>query len=294
MRKENCTICGSRDLRPEYSSPSFSVWRCRDCGHREAAHSAEAPRTDYYEHTPSEENFVQSLLETRRRQAREILDKLVPVLREGEDAWLDFGCGRGSFLEEARAHGYANVGGFEASRLSTEWLEGKGIPMAKPSAADPYWPDWESLPFVPGVVSLLDVAEHFEGEGVRVLLRRMLAEVPDLKWIVIKVPVSEGILFRAARAMKALAPGPYRQLFQVGTYPPHFHYFSNESLIRLLKELGLKIELSWPDPDLDNLFHRIPALGFLPGGRWAARFFRLFHGDTRIVCARVPAASNRI
>jgi hypothetical protein len=53
---------------------------------------------------------------------------------------------------------------------------------------------------------------------------------------------------------------------------------------RLVKKAGLREVYSWADPDLDNLFHRIPAISFLPGGRLAARLARLFPGDSRIIC----------
>ncbi|MGZ3694050.1 MAG: class I SAM-dependent methyltransferase [Bdellovibrionota bacterium] len=286
MQNRSCTICASPLSGWEYTSSLISVWHCASCGHRGAEHPQIAPTTDYYEHTPTKEKFVNSLLQTRQRQARLVLDRLVPLLDEG-DGWLDFGCGRGPFLEEAKTRGLRALGGYETSALSKSWLTERGFSMAESRAGESFWPDWASLSFAPKVVSLFDVLEHFPGEQALHSVRRMVAELPDLKWIVIKVPVSDGILFRIANGLKGLAPGPYNQLFQAGTFPPHFHYFSRASLGQFLKKAGLEATLIWDDSDLDNLFHRIPSLDFLPGGKLAARFLGAFPGDTRVICAKV-------
>jgi hypothetical protein len=284
MELRPCIVCES-ETRWEYRSGDFSVRVCNECGHREADHSA-APKSDYYEHTPTGDKFVRSLETTRRRQARAILDTVVPLLDE-TDGWLDFGCGRGVFLEEARARGLETLGGYETSVISKSWLTERGIPMAESQAGEAFWPDWESLPFAPHVVSLLDVLEHFPGAQAEAAIRRIVGELSDLKRIVIKVPVSDGVLFRTARAAKGIAPGIYRQLFQVGTFPPHFHYFSRASLAKFLEKAGLELESVWDDSDLDNLFHRIPSLSFLPGGGVAASIIGAFPGDTRVVSVKI-------
>lgn len=286
MKNRACSICASPQ-NPEFESDDFKVWLCGRCGHREAEHGSIAPASDYYEHTPTDEKFVTSLRATRRRQAGALLDRIVPLLEEG-DGWVDFGCGRGLFLEEARQRGMKSLGGYETSAISRAWLVERGFPMAASAAGESFWPDWESLPFAPRVVSLFDVLEHFPGMQAEAALRRVRKELPDLKWIVLKVPVSNGILFRLAGAVKKFAPGIYRQLFQVGTFPPHYQYYSRGSLDELVKKTGLVPEFSWDDSDLDNLFHRIPSLSFLPGGRLAAWFIGLFPGDTRALCLRIP------
>lgn len=285
MQSRSCTVCAS-PTEWEYQSSLFSVWLCSHCGHRGSEHSGLPVSSDYYEHTPTNEKFVASLLKTRKRQARDILDHLVPLLDEA-DGWLDFGCGRGPFLEEARSHGLKTLGGYETSALSKKWLIERGFAMAESKKGENFWPDWESLPFAPRVVSLLDVLEHFPAEQALGSIQRIVRDLPDLKWLVIKVPVSDGVLFRIANSLKGLSPGIYAQLFQAGTFPPHFHYFSRASLGRFLRNAGLKVEMKWEDSDLDNLFHRIPSLAFMPGGALAAKAIGAFPGDTELVCARI-------
>ena len=244
------------------------------------------PATDYYENTPRQRLFVESLKVTRIRQSRDLLRRTL-IMGDDRQAWLDFGCGRGWFLEEAQRERIPSLAGFDASELSTGWLKDLGFLMAKPKAADLLWPDWSSLPFSPRVISFLDVIEHFQGESAEAAIRRLIKELPELKYLVIKVPSSEGILFRIAKWARRLAPGLYEQLFQVGTFPPHFHYFSKTTLRRFVEKCGLEIVSAWSDPDVDNVFHRIPSLSFFPGGRIFSALLRIFPADSEIVIARV-------
>jgi len=280
-----CAICHSRGRRAEHREPALEVWRCRGCGHREARHVPPARPSDYYENTPQDPRFVASLGVTRRRQARAILSLFERALGT-PDGWLDFGCGRGWFLREARAAGVARLAGFDSSPLSTAALRDEGFEIARPSAADPGWPDWSSLGAAPRRLGLLDVIEHFPDEGPRRVLERLRAELPTLEAIVVKVPVAEGALFQAARALRPLAGGPYRQLFQVGTHPPHYHYFCWRSLEMLLEQSGFRLVDLWPDADVDDLFQRIPPIARWPGGAWAARAVRLFPADALVAIAR--------
>jgi hypothetical protein len=199
---------------------------------------------------------------------------------------VDLGSGRGWFLDEARAAGIAPLAGFDTSDLARRWLREADVPAAVPRSDNPTWPDWSSLAFVPAVVTVLDVLEHFPREHAEAALRRLRAELPGLRCVVVKVPVSDGVLYRSARALKRIHPEPYRQLYQVGTSPPHHHYFSRRSLRLILEKAGFAVTELWTDPDVDNLFHRIPSLAQLPGGGLAARVLRWGPADSAIAFAR--------
>ena len=218
MPPSGCPICGSDAAKPEYASAVLEVDRCNSCGHRVARHTSAVKTSDYYEHTPQSAQFLSSLEYTRRRQARFMLSRFAKH-HELTD-WLDFGSGRGWFLEEARARATGPVAGFDSSLLSRSWLRERGILAAEPRADEPLWPDWASLPFSPRVISLLDVIEHLEGRGAEHLLRRLREELPALEWIVLKVPASEGVLYRTARALRYAFAGLYLQRYQVGASPP--------------------------------------------------------------------------
>lgn len=282
---DRCAICGSRTLGIEYSSRDLQVKVCAACDHREASHGAPEVEADYHLHTPQSSAFLTSLETTRRRQAGVILARF-KALCPRPDGWLELGSGRGWFLEEAKAAGVAPLAGFDPSALATRWLRERGFEGAESLAESPQWPNWSSLSFAPSVASALDVVEHFPRHSATAALRRLGAELPSLRWLIVKVPISNGVMYRAARALRRIYPGPYRQMYQVGTSPPHHHYFSIRSFRLLLASAGFEVAEMWTDPDVDNLFHRIPRLARLPGGAFAARAIQVFPGDSAIAFAR--------
>ena len=83
---------------------------------------------------------------------------------------------------------------------------------------------------------LLDVIEHFPVDD---LVSRLSSLKADL--MVIKVPTSSGLLYRLARG-RAL-----EQLYQVGTEPPHHHYFNQRSLRHVLSRAGMQVILRRSD-----------------------------------------------
>jgi SAM-dependent methyltransferase len=276
-----CLVCGYETVI-EHQSGLLSVELCRSCGHRRARHHQRDTHLDYYENAPSS-LYVQSLGETRKRQARNILRR-VASLGVADEPWLDFGCGRGWFLQQARAVGRKRLAGFDASEISRGWLKQEGFASANPRPQE-HWPDWSTLPEMPAIVSFFDVIEHFEDPAG--VLERILREIPELKWIVLKVPVSDGFMFRMGKALRSLAPGIYDQLFQVGTFPPHFQYFSRRSMERLLGRLPAEVALRWGDREVENLFWRIAGCERLPGGELAAKLTNVLPRDTMIWAIRI-------
>ena len=285
MQPSGCPICGLCAGQPEYASASLAVDKCANCGHRVARHTTGTPMSDYYEHTPQSAQFLSSLEHTRRRQARLVLSRFVEHHELAD--WLDFGCGRGWFLDEARARATGPIAGFDSSLLSRSWLRERSILAAEPRTDDPLWPDWASLPFSPRVVSLLDVIEHIAERGAERLLQRLRQELPALEWVVLKVPASEGVLYRTAQALRYAFPGLYLQLYQVGTSPPHHHYFSHHSLHSLVANAGYSVVDLMLDHDIDNVFQRVESLAWLPGGTLPTRLIRLGPADSVIVFAKV-------
>lgn len=83
-----------------------------------------------------------------------------------------------------------------------------------------------------------------------------------------KVPVSEGLLYRTASAIARFGPKqPIEQLFQVGTNPPHLSYFSRGSARAVLQRAGLTVVDSLRDRDFEPevLATRARFLSSVPG-----------------------------
>jgi hypothetical protein len=103
------------------------------------------------------------------------------------------------------------------------------------------------------VLTLLDVIEHFpDGTAAELVAKLMQALRPELALVVVKVPVSSGLLYRMASTLSAVgARSALEQFYQVGTDPPHHHYFSIESARRVLERARLEIVDTARDIDFE-------------------------------------------
>lgn len=238
--KRDCPVCGA-GLIPEFTSDRFDVARCRKCHHRIANHQPISSTVDYHEQYDAG-GFLDALRATRRRQAQMILPR---IRRYAPNATrlLDFGCGRGWFLETARDAGF-QVAGADTSALAVQLLSDRGMPAVLLS------PEGElgntSMPFKPHVVTLLDVIEHFPPERVIGLLTQIVSALDsNLQLVVIKVPISDGLLYKIAKLVRLVGiMQPIEQLYQAGTAPP-----PQLLLFTICQSYG---EESWVGADSDN------------------------------------------
>ena len=246
-----CPACGAEPLSASFATPNIQVSRCRQCGHRVARHAPLPPDDRDYHEQFEGGAFLESLRATRQRQAKVILAHLRRLEPE-TTRLLDLGCGRGWFIESVLQAGFTEVAGADTSELAVDLVRRLGA-HAVLLTADGAAAALEQLPFRPQVLTLLDVLEHFEDEAA---IRRLSGVVelfrPELRLAVVKVPVSTGILYRAATGLRALgAPVALEQLYQVGTTPPHHHYFTPCSVNVLLRRAGLDVVAMVRDVDFE-------------------------------------------
>ena len=205
--------------------------------------------------------FLDALRATRVRQAGRLLALLYRHVQHLSGI-LDYGAGRGWFLEACRAAGVSPVAGVDTSDVSVESLRASGIEAHRLPEEEDAAGVLSRLSFRPRVLTLLDVVEHFPPDRLKARFEGIVSGCgPDLELVVIKVPVP-GLLYAAASALWGVgAPGPLRQLYQAGTWPPHFSYFSPVSAELLLKSAGLSLIDRIGDPDFepDLLGQRIGA-----------------------------------
>jgi hypothetical protein len=299
MGDRRCFLCHGGDLRTWRTSARLTVERCVACDHRTAEHAAHSDPDqlgDYHEQY-AQDGFLDSLEVTRRRQARRITAWLRAEL-PGATRLLDFGAGRAWFLDGAGAGGFTQLMGADFSERSLEGLRDRGIAGFRTSLRPSE--NWPELPFRPQVVSFLDVLEHFQLPEAVNLVRNAVRQGDAGVHVLIKVPLADGFLYRAAAAAARVGqPGMLEQLYQVGTEPPHLSYFSRRSLDHLLGRCGLVRVSALFDLDFEpeNLPERAQ-LGLLGMARWSAgvaasvlAWFIEWTGmqDTEIVLAR-PAA----
>lgn len=245
-----CPICGGGLSGPPVALPGLEISRCRACGHRVARHDTGGDRASDY-HEQYDGAFLEALRTTRLRQAT----RLIAILRThlaSPGGLVDYGAGRGWFLEACRSAGIAPVAGVDTSRVSVESLKASGIEARLLDAAEGAEEAFSRLSFRPRVLSLLDVVEHFPPETLKNALRRIVSACGSgLELVVVKVPVP-GLLYAGAAVMSRMgAPGPFQQLYQRGSWPPHFNYFSSTSAERLVTAVGLTVIDRIGDPDFD-------------------------------------------
>ena len=251
--REPCPVCGTADLRPSFTLPGLSVRRCPDCRHRVATHAPPADAHADYHRQYEQGAFLEALRVTRLRQA----ERLVGAIRRqvsSPGAILDFGAGRGFFLEVCRREGLAPLAGADTSELAVQDLRRAGIEAhLLAEEDDPAARLAKTLSFAPRVLVLLDVVEHLPPERLFAFLETLpRAFGGGLELLVLKVPVADGLLYGAARLAAAVGvPGPLRQLYQVGTWPPHRSYFTVRSLTSLLGRLGYDIAERLDDLDFE-------------------------------------------
>jgi hypothetical protein len=300
-----CPVCGRDGLRRAFGTPHLTIDHCPRCGHNVAEHRASGARAGVDYHRQYDEGeFLRSLAATRRRQAKTILARIHAQL-PGADGLLDLGAGRGWFLDEARASGMRRIAGADTSEDSVTSLRERGVEglLIAPPTETAWDLQLRSLSFRPRVLTLLDVIEHFAAERLPAMLRDIVEQLrPELELVVIKVPVSDGVLYRTAGLLaRARVFGPLDQLYQVGTFPPHFSYFSRRSLGQLLtaQELRAVDHIGLLELDPSTFGSRVAALRRAPravtrvlGASVALVAVRSTH-DSYVVLARPEQRGGR-
>jgi hypothetical protein len=250
-------------LRSQLARPRLSVWACPGCSHQVAIHapgSAPRPGQDYHAQYDTGA-FLSSLERTRRRQAR-VLAGTIRELTGGEASILDYGSGRGWFLQTCRDEGFRTLAGADTSEISVRLLGEAGIAGVLLPAAP------SAFPFAPEVVTFLDVVEHFDEDDLPRRVAEIVSSVaPSARLVVVKVPDSAGLLYRAAVAMARLGvDGLLEQMYQVGTSPPHHHYFSRRSMREAMRVLGWEVIREVRDVDFEpsTMYQRVRGLSRLP------------------------------
>lgn len=270
MRGPSCPAC----LAPGLSgarrvSPRIEIHRCGSCGHRIGIHRAcpAAPPDQDIHAQYGQGRFLDALRATRVRQTRLALG-IIERHEPEPDALLDYGSGRGWLIEGAREAGYRRLAGADISELAVRWLRESGVAAIRlaPGGSDPGAALGE-LPFRPRILSLMDVVEHFAPEEVDVTLASLARALsPELRWILIKAPCSQGLLYRTASVLAGLGqPGFLEKLWQVGSLTPHHHYFSVRSAQALVARMGWKLVESPGDSDFEPE-HLLARAGI--GGAW--------------------------
>ena len=127
-----------------FVTPHLRSSKCQRCGHRVAIHAWEAEVSRDYHSQYAQGTFLYAL-----RRAMEDCDQV-----------LDYGAGRGWFLDACRKAGLRDLAAADISDLAVEAARAKGLPAIRVDK-DGSGLAAAGLPFSPRVLTLLDVIEHF-------------------------------------------------------------------------------------------------------------------------------------
>jgi hypothetical protein len=184
-----------------------------------------------------------------------------------------------------------DVAAADTSLLAVEAARARGIPSVLVTG-DGIDTDFAALPFVPRILIMLDVIEHFPPAQLRPRINALLSALPAVQIVVVKVPISSGPLYAVATLMARIGlGGALEQLYQVGSNPPHYNYFSRRSLRRLLKSCDLIPIEMFGDPDFEPrlLPDRVHLLRGLPGAvKWPISWLAV------AICRLIPTRDSVI
>lgn len=213
-----CLLCGSGGLRTLDRYGHAHLVRCAACGMVFAARLPSDRELDTHYADYGHAWFDSPI--TRKRYD-ELLDSFEPHRRHNR--LLDFGCGEGFFLEQARARGW-EVWGTEYSHRAIELARQKQLDVvAAPQALEALEPGSFD------VVTAFEVFEH---------VRDPLAEGE----VVAKVLRPDGLLYCTTPNFNSLSRRLVGPRWNVIEYPEHLCYFTGATLRGWLARHGLRAE----------------------------------------------------
>ena len=123
---ETCPICGADRLGKSFEIPGLLALRCAACGHVVARQSPPSGAEVDYHAQYDDGAFLDALKETRERQAAIMIAAIRRHFpRPGH--LVDFGAGRGWFLEACRRERIAPLAGVDTSDLAVACLQRAGF-----------------------------------------------------------------------------------------------------------------------------------------------------------------------
>ncbi len=241
-RQEAAAVTPRHDGEVLARADGCEVIDCRDCGfahlsplpdpellqkrYREHFYQTEKP--DYFARTEADEPWLQL-------QYGDRLATLADLLGPGRRSLLDIGCGPGSFLATAAAHGWTGVG-VEPSPVAADYARARGLQVVE--GVYPLEPG-DELPRC-DAVHLSEVLEHVSDPAR--MLRAVYRQLAPGGVVCVSVPNDFNILQKVLRDKDHFSPWWVAPRH-------HVNYFSFASLSALLRSCGFEVvhqEASFP------------------------------------------------
>lgn len=245
-----CPVCGGERF-DERVIAEVTIRRCAACGLR-ISRIVPGKAMSYAD--VDDAAYLHAIGSVRRAQGEAIV--AFARAHGATGTWLDVGCGFGFVLEAARDAGFA-VRGLEP--------DAKAARAAKERIAEIEQGMLDEATPAADVLSTLDVLEHVHDlDGFAQLVKRKVRAL----WV-IKVPSSEGLLFKIAHGLRIAAA--VKRLWQSEYVDPHTVYFDRATLTRFLRKHGFEVVASRSIEEVPNgtVVDRLTLDRAIP--RWKAR-----------------------
>ena len=220
-----------------YGPEKFRVTRCQNCSMIFTNPQPVTYTTEVAERGVLDRHFSPAEIARRRRMASLVLSVLAPHIK-GRRV-LDFGCGEGAFVAEARADGWDAVGTDLNRGLVMRANEFWKFDALQPGSLDEFL---ATRPALFDAVVTSQVFEHLQhpidiGRQLRGLLK------PD-GLLYIDVPNANQLM-------------EWRRLGVTLDPTAHWNHFTVPTLRRLMAEMGFTVVTASGAPSLVNVFHRL-------------------------------------
>ena len=221
----NCPIC---HRLMAIKTTSFTHF-CKDCDYWGADLPVDIEAAGSDEDEISDEAYIASLESLRIKNFALILKQLQKTKPEPNLSILDVGCASGLFMRIAQQSGYA-VTGIEPNKPLFEITQRQGL-----STIHDYFPPQQDLKQKFDVIIFNDVFEHIP--DVHAILDGCNQYLKEGGVLILNLPNAQGLIFKFSRFLAALGMlGPWNRLWQVMFRTPHLHYFTFESLSKLVAQ----------------------------------------------------------
>ncbi len=215
-RRSSCPTCGSTSVRPLVRYASAHLERCNRC---KLAFAVRLPTDAELTSTYEDYGHAWEDSAVTRSRYRELLDSFESFRKNNR--LLDFGCGAGFFLEEARARGW-EVRGIEHSRYAVELCRSKELDV-RSGALHEHFANEEF-----DVITAFEVFEH---------LREPEKDARELA----RILRPQGHLYATTPNFDSLSRRALGPRWSVIEYPEHLLYHTPRSLGIWLERNGFRV-----------------------------------------------------
>lgn len=246
-----CPICRGKMEKRAAAWTSY----CRTCDYWGAGlkYDIESEHDEIF--TGKDESAISFLDALRTENFKRLLASVEALMPGRPLSILDVGCAAGLFLQIAQSRGHT-VLGLEPNPKMAAAAKCRGL-----NVLQGYFPDALSADTRFDVITFNDVFEHIpELDGILTAARERLSTRGVL---ILNLPNSKGLLFQIGQAVYRFGvTNPWDRLWQTMFYTPHLHYFSSQSLDKLVGRFGFvpaRRTIELPIMTVNGLWARVQA-----------------------------------